>query len=140
MEIMKEKQESWNANCRKSTLNLGLWTGAWVITTALVAFGPKLIWVGNNTITVFAIILNLAVGLGMIFANKRYINGLDELQRKIQLEAMGIALGVGVVFGIGYSMLDITNIIAYDAEISHLIILIALTYFAGCVIGTLRYK
>lgn len=140
MEIMKEKQENWKSNSRKSTLKLGIWTGAWVITTALVAFGPKFLWEENNTITLLAITLNLAVGVIMIIANKRYVNSLDELQRKIQLEAMGIALGVAVVFGIGYSMLDITNIIANDAEISHLIILIALTYIAGCVIGTLRYR
>lgn len=140
MEIMKEKQENWKSNSRKSTLKLGIWTGAWVITTALVAFGPKFLWEENNTITLLAITLNLAVGVIMILANKRYVNSLDELQRKIQLEAMGIALGVAVVFGIGYSMLDITNIIANDAEISHLIILIALTYIAGCVIGTLRYR
>lgn len=140
MEIMKEKQENWKSNSRKSTLKLGIWTGAWVITTALVAFGPKFLWEENNTITLLAITLNLAVGVIMILANKRYVNSLDELQRKIQLEAMGIALGVAVVFGIGYSMLDTTNIIANDAEISHLIILIALTYIAGCVIGTLRYR
>lgn len=140
MEIMKEKQENWKSNSRKSTLKLGIWTGAWVITTALVAFGPKFLWEENNTITLLAITLNLAVGVIMIIANKRYVNSLDELQRKIQLEAMGIALGVAVVFGIGYSMLDTTNIIANDAEISHLIILIALTYIAGCVIGTLRYR
>lgn len=140
MEIMKEKQENWKSNSRKNTLKLGIWTGAWVITTALVAFGPKFLWEENNTITLLAITLNLAVGVIMILANKRYVNSLDELQRKIQLEAMGIALGVAVVFGIGYSMLDTTNIIANDAEISHLIILIALTYIAGCVIGTLRYR
>lgn len=140
MEIMKEKQENWKSNSRKSTLKLGIWTGAWVITTALVAFGPKFLWEENNTITLLAITLNLAVGVIMILANKRYVNSLDELQRKIQLEAMGIALGVAVVFGIGYSMLDTTNIISNDAEISHLIILIALTYIAGCVIGTLRYR
>ncbi|MCH4824443.1 hypothetical protein ML462_14820 [Gramella lutea] len=137
---MKEKQENWKSRSGKNTLKLGIWTGSWVLTTALVAFGPDFIWNENRTLTLMALILNLVIGLLMILANKNYVNSLDELQRKIQLEAMGMALGVAVVFGIGYSMLDTTNIITHDAEISHLIILIALTYFAGCVIGSLRYR
>jgi hypothetical protein len=124
----------------KETLNLGLWTGAWVLTTAIVTFGPKFLWEGNATITGIAILLNLAIGIGVILANKRFLNSLDELQRKIQLEAMGISLGVAVIFGLSYSMLDTTNLISYDAEIAHLVILIGLTYLAATIIGTLRYR
>ena len=53
---------------------------------------------------------------------------------------MGIALGVGIVGGLSYSLLDTTNLITQDAEISFLIILIALTYMAGIIIGQKRYK
>ena len=76
----------------------------------------------------------------MILANKRHLNGLDEMQRKIQLEAMALSLGVGVVGGLSYSMLDVTNVISYDAEISHLVILIGLTYLAGTITGQFRYR
>lgn len=76
----------------------------------------------------------------MILANKRYLNGLDEMQRKISLEAMAIALGVGVVGGLSYSMLDTANVVSYHAEISHLVILIGISYFIGIVVGNIRYK
>ena len=76
----------------------------------------------------------------MILVNIKHLNGLDELQKKIQLEAMGIALGVGIVGGLSYSLLDTTNLITQDAKISFLIILIALTYMAGIIIGQKRYK
>jgi hypothetical protein len=82
----------------------------------------------------------MAVGVGMILANKRHLQGLDELHQKIQLDAMAISLGVGVVVGLGYSNLDVTNIISADAEISHLVILIALTYLAGIIIGNRKYR
>ena len=52
---------------------------------------------------------------------------------------MALALGVGVVGGLSYSLLDTTNLIAQDAEISYLVILIALTYLASVVIGQKRY-
>ena len=140
MNIMKQTDENWCDNTRKTTINLGYWTGAWVLTMALVSFGPKFIWNENTTITIIAILINLAIGIGVIFANKRHLNSLDELQRKIQLEAMSLALGVAVIFGLSYSMLDITNLISYDAEISHLVILIGLTYLGGTIIGNMRYR
>ena len=107
---------------------------------AVAAFGPKFIWDFNSTISILAILVNTGLGIGMILANKRHLNGLDEMQRKIQLEAMALSLGVGVVGGLSYSMLDVTNVISYDAEISHLVILIGLTYLAGTITGHFRYR
>jgi putative transcriptional regulator len=42
-------------------------------------------------------LVNLAIGLGMIWANVRHLATLDEMIRRIQLEAMAFALGIGVV-------------------------------------------
>jgi hypothetical protein len=130
----------WEKNTVKTTVRLGFWTLGWVVTMAIANFGPKFIWQFNNTVTVVAILLNLAVGAGMILANKRHLNGLDELQQKIQLEAMALSLGVGLIVGLGYSNLDVSNIISADAEISHLVILMGLTYLAGVIAGTRKYR
>ena len=54
--------------------------------------------------------------------------------------AIFINLGVGFVCGLSYSLLDQSNLIAADAEISHLILLMGLTYFAGMVVGNRRYR
>lgn len=125
---------------RKNIINLALWTGAWLITMAISTFGSKHIWESNAMISGFAILLNFLVGLGMIYASVKHLNSLDELQRKIQLEAMGITLGLAVIAGLAYSSLDQVNIISYNAEISHLVILIGVTYFAAVLIGVSRYK
>ncbi len=90
--------------------------------------------------TILAILVNLGIGFGMIVANKRHLKGLDEMHQKIQLEAMALSLGVGLVVGLGYSNLDVTNVIAFDAEISHLVILMGLTYMAGVFAGLKRYR
>jgi len=127
------------ARNRKNTLRLGYWTGAWLITMAIAVFGPLLAW-QSSVMTGAAILINVAVGVGMIVANKHHLEGLDELQQKIQLEATALALGVGLVFGLGYSTMDVTNFISADAEISHLVMLIGLTYGAGVVIGRRKYQ
>ncbi|GAB3200484.1 hypothetical protein GCM10027293_21530 [Pontibacter aydingkolensis] len=107
---------------------------------ALATFGTKFIWQENLPFTILAIILNAALGVGMILAIIRHTKSMDEMQRKIQLEAMGIALGVGVVGGLSYSLLDTTNVISGDAEISVLVVLISFTYLGATIIGQMRYR
>ena len=133
------KDQNWNSRVKKNTINLAVWTMAWVLSMALATFGPMFLWESSG-LTITGIILNMALGGGMILANIRHLNGLDELQKKIQLEAMGLALGVGVIGGLSYSLLDTTNMMTQDAEISHLVILISITYMIGILIGQKRYK
>ena len=128
------------ASRKKDTVRLGMWTLAWLVTMAVAVFGATLVWSGNQPVIVTTIIINIAVGFGMIRANKQHLQGLDEMHRKIQLEAMALSLGVGLVVGLGYSSLDVTNIITFDAEISHLVILLGLTYAAGVFAGIRRYR
>lgn len=137
---MTKKRQNLGVETRQNTRILFYWTFCWVLSLALVAFGPALIWGEKPTINLLGILLNLAIGIGMIFANIRHLNGLDELQRKIQLEAMALALGVAVVAGISYSMLDVLDLITFDAEISHLVMLVGLTYLVTTLIGNARYQ
>ena len=128
----------WQANVRVQTRKLAYWTLAWLLTMALATFGPVFLWASSVPFTVSAIGLNLLIGIGMIRANKDHLRSLDEMQQKIHLEAMGITLGVGLVAGLAYSNLDIANVIGFDAEIAHLVILMSLTYLAT--LGTLNRK
>jgi len=130
----------WERRNKQNTLVLMFWTIAWVATMALANFGPSFIWHSNKLLTAITILINLGVGFGMILANRRHLNGLDEMQQKIQLEAMALSLGVGLVVGLGYSNLDGTNLIPFDAEISHLVIVMALTYMAGIFAGQRKFR
>ncbi|MEH6407387.1 MAG: hypothetical protein V7767_08910 [Leeuwenhoekiella sp.] len=134
------KNQDWKTKINTNTKVLGFWTAAWTLSMALATFGPRYIWEDNLVLTILGIALNAAFGIGMILANIRHLRGLDELQQKIQLEAMGVALGVGIVGGLSYSLLDTTNVISGDAEISFLVIIIALTYLVGIFIGLKKYK
>lgn len=134
------KSDNWAARNTKNTLTIFYWTAAWVLTTALVTFGTEFIWQSDKLYTSLAILLNVVIGFGMILAVKRYLKGLDEMQQKIQLDAMALSLGVGLVAGLGYSSMDQTNLIPFDAEISHMIILMSLTYIVGIIAGLRKYR
>jgi len=137
---MEAKSNEWEATQRKNVRLLAYWTGAWALTLALPAFGPKFLWDYNSSISILAILINTIIGAGMILVNRKYANGLDEMQRKIFMEAKALALGVGVVGGLSYSMLDAANVISSDAEIGHLVGLMGITYSIAYIVGSIRYK
>ncbi|MEX0601354.1 MAG: hypothetical protein WD205_11960 [Rhodothermales bacterium] len=129
-----------SARTRHDLFRLAFWTAGWVLTMAVATFGPEFMWSGNTILTVVGIALNLAVGVGMIVANMRHVQELDEMMQRVQLEAMGIALGIGIVGGLSYSLLDVTNLIGSDAEIAHLVILISIAYVTTLVVAMRRYR
>ena len=140
MKKRNQQSNEWASGTRKKTIKLAIWTTAWVLTVAVAAFGPELVWKSNTVINTIVILLNVGVGVGMIIANIKHLKSLDELMQKVHLEAMGISLGVAVVGGIAYSLVDATNVISSDAEIGGLIIMIALSYLLAVLINMRRYK
>lgn len=139
MNTVKTNSPNWSARRKKRIIHLAFWAGAYVLSMALATFGPEFLWDYTPSLTIAGIALNLAVGLGMILANIRHLNELDELMQRIQLEAMGLALGIGIVAGLSYSLLDVTNLISSDAEISYLVILMCVVYLSSIFINMRRY-
>ena len=128
-----------HARLRRNTLQLLGWTAAWVVTLAIATFGPVFLW-ESRVLTSGALLVNVAAGTGMIVANKNHLMVLDELQRKIQLEAMALALGVALVAGLAYSTADATNLIPFDAEIGFLVFIVCAAYGLGIFLGHRRYQ
>ena len=128
------------AQTKKNTLRLFFWTGAWVLATAGAAFGPRFLWDFNTLPTVLGVLVHIGIGFGMIRMFRQYLLGLDELQRKIQLDAMGLSLGVGIVVGSSYELLEDIKLIPFEPEIPHLIILMSLTYVVAAVLGHRKYQ
>ena len=125
---------------KKRLKQLAFWTVSWTLTMALATFGPRFLWNNNTMATLIAVLVNLAIGIGMILANRNVVNNGDELEKKIQLESMGLTLGLAVVVGLSYSLLDTTNLISGDAEISNLVIFIGLTYIISIFYNNKRYR
>ena len=128
------------ARTKKNTIRLLFWTGTWVLSTAVAAFGPKFLWDYNTLLTIIGISIHICIGFGMIYANKQHLLGMDEMQRYIQHEAMALTLGVGLVLGMSYELLEDIKLISFEPEISHLIILMCLTYFIGIILGNRHYR
>ena len=131
---------SWQASQKKNTVRLRYWTIAWVLSSALAAFGPKLLWDFHTGLTILGVLINVGVGFGMIFATKRHLQALDEMHQKIFRDAAVLSLGVGLVCASSYELLEDIQLITFQPEISHVIILMCLTFLVGLIAGFRKYR
>jgi len=131
---------SWAASSRKNSVRLMGWSAAWTASMAVAAFGPKLIWNYDTAPTIIFVLINLGLGFGMIAATRRHLRGMDEMQQKIFLDAAVLTLGVGLVLGLSYELFEDIKLIPFEPEISHLVILMCLTFLAAMIAGHRKYR
>jgi hypothetical protein len=134
------QESGYESRIRTSVIRLFRWCGAWAAATALMALGPKFLWNKGLALMLVAVGLDVAVGVGLIVANKKYLDELDELQRKVQLNSLGITVGVAMIAGIPYSVMDSYHVIPFHADVSHLVMLMGLTFAVSNLYGTWRYR
>ena len=137
---MEQHELTVTQRATRNTIQLFVWTLAWVGSLALASFGPKFLWAHQPGISWIAIALNVALGIGWIVAHARYLRRSEELQRKILLDATAIALGVGLVGGFAYAAAENVKLIAFESDIAFLSVLMAVVYIVATVAGNLRYR
>ena len=140
MDKLKADSNNYPTRIAKGSLHLLCWTATWVATTALAAFGPRLIWDFATLPTILGVLFNLAVGFGMILSTKKHVHTLDELGQKIFLDASAITLGVVMVCGPSYTLLASQKLMSFQPEIGDLMMLMALTFVAANYVGTRKYR
>ena len=124
---------------KKQTKILLGWTFAWVVSLAFLSGGVNNLW-DSLLITKIGLLINLSIGVGMIIANKNLLNHYDELQKKIQLEAMALTLGLAVVVGLIYEVSFDFGIINSEPEGEYLVIFISICYIVSTLLNSRRYR
>ena len=132
--------DSKNFTPRENVKMLAVSTTIWLITMAIAAFGPTLLWDNQTSITLLAIALNLIAGLFVIKSNLQYWNSLDEMIQRVHLNAMGIALGLGIVGGLSFSLLETSDILQSESDLSFMVILMSLSYLISIIVGMKRLR
>ena len=123
---------------RNATQLVG-WMLAWSVSLAGVRHGINHEWLPAGGPTFLATLISTGIGLGMILGYRRFLREGDELQRKIQLDALAISLGVALVGSATYKLIERAGVVAV-ADISNIILLISVTYAAAFLLGQWRYS
>ena len=138
--MSESKEGGYRSRIQTNTRRVAIWNGAWVMATALMAFGPRFLWNRASVLTLLGVGLDFAVGVGMVLSTKRYVMELDDLQRRVYLNALGITVGVILIAAIPYSVMQMYNVISFQADVSHLVGLMSLTFVVSIVSGSVRYR
>jgi hypothetical protein len=133
-------KSSMAAKNKRNVKALATWTSAWLVSLALVAFGPKLLWNYDNVFTLCAIFVNLLMGYKMIVANKQHLIDLDELQQRIHFVAMAFSLGISMVFGAVFGLLEAVRLVEFAPNPSSVLFVMGISYSVAMAVAHRKYS
>lgn len=137
---MEQRTKSVDQRAFTIVVPTAICTVIWLTTLALAKFGPDLLWAGQPIVSWIAVALNIIAGLVLVVVHARYLRNVDDLQRKILMDAMAVALGLGLVGGFAYSVANSAGLIAFDGSFAFISALMGVVYAIASVVGTLRYR
>ena len=115
------------------------WIFAWMAALTVADKAALYGWWSAEWMTLLAISVHVWIGIGMIFKFMAMLRNMDDLQRKIQLEALAMALGISVVGCAAYSLLVTWGYIVNE-EVSDIFMLMCVSYAVSVLLNALRYR
>jgi len=142
---MKPATDSPGESCSSSTprdtrnqLRVILWSLVWALSFVAVTLIVKRAW--------WPFGLTLAAGLGTslfgiatVLAYRRFLHETDELRRKIEVEALSLAFGVGVIGGMTYWLLAVMGAVP-ALDFYFVFVVMFLAHPVGVFLGRRRYS
>jgi len=124
------------ARDRRNARRAMWWLLGWAVSFVAVRLGLEHRVLPEGLVSDLAVAVPIALGLIAVLAYVRLIRQADELQRKIQLEAM--ALGFGGAF-LGNFGLDLLHQVGVPVDGGDLFLVAAAFYIIGVILGARRY-
>jgi Na+/glutamate symporter len=117
-----------------------LWSLVWMISWVGVTLALKRGWLASGAPGIVAALVSASLGLGTALAYRRFLNEADEVQRKIELEALALGFGVGLVGGFAYWLLERSGAVPTSkSDLLYVLAATCFTYSAGVLLGRRRY-
>ena len=129
---------SGRARDRQNQRRIVLWAFAWALSFITVTLEITKVRLSFG-VTLAGVVANALFGIATVLAYRRFLRETDELRRKIEVEALALAFGAGVVGGLTYWLLMVSGALpAYG--FAYIFALMLLTHSAGVLIGRRRYS
>jgi len=114
------------------------WSLAWAAMMLSASAVSSFNWFDGRIAGLIGAVLSAILGVFTIRAYRYFLKETDELRQKIELEALGIALGVGVVGGTAY--MQVANSLDMgEPRLSIVIAAMLVTYSIAVGVGRRRY-
>ena len=123
----------------KNAVRANLWIMAWA---AVLVISTSFINADGGNSIIIAVAATVAItfiGIGMILLYRKMLRELDEMERKVQLDALALSVGTTLVGFGSYSILAKVGVLP-DLKAAYGIACMGLVYMAGLIIGRVRYS
>ena len=110
------------------------WAASMLFSSAAVSFD----WFGGGAESLIAAGISTLIGLGTVGAYRRFLSETDELRQRIELEALALAFGVGIVGGLAYSQVS-QSLDWGEPRFAFVMSAMLFVYCAGVILGRRRY-
>jgi len=114
-------------------------TFIWIAMMVFIDKGILYGWFSSSMQINFLIAFDTILGIVVIFMFITLLKSLDELQRKIQFDALAFSMGATFVASITYSLLTTAQIVK-DSETSDLILIMTICYMVSVIYGQVKYR
>lgn len=129
----------YDARSIRSNLKMVVWIMAWMVSLTVSDKAALHGWWTQEWITWLSIGLNVTIGVVVIVVFLALLRSMDDLQRKIQMDALAFAFGIGLVSCAAYMLLVTWGYIG-DEEVSDIFFIMTVTYALATLIGTVRFR
>ena len=123
----------------KNAMIANVWIFAWAVSLMAISYFSTTEWYDSMFIIAAGLIVHLGIGLGMVLAFKRFLSQADELERKIQLDALALSVAVTIITFSTSSLLQKSSSLP-ELSPSYLIVAMSVAYCLGIIIGRKRFK
>ncbi len=122
---------------KKNANRVNLWALGWMFSLMGNAILTKVYDQGISALWFAILAAHIVCGVMLVLSYRRFLSELDEMERKVQLEALALAVGFSIlVFSTG-GILDSVGILgAPDGAV--MVAVMSLTYMAGLIVGRIR--
>ncbi|HEX3527174.1 MAG TPA: hypothetical protein VH988_08915 [Thermoanaerobaculia bacterium] len=141
---MKSADDSLSDSCSsaprdgRNQLRVILWSMVWAVSFVVVTLSAKRAWWPFGP-TLAAALGTSLFGIATLLAHRRFLRETDELRRKIEIEALSLAFGVGVVGGMTYWLLTVMGAVP-AMDFFYVLLVMLLAHPVGVWIGRRRYS
>lgn len=111
----------------------------WALTLMISTYLAQADMLDSAPTLIIAFVIHTVIGIAMLLSYKHFLTQLDELERKVQLDALALAVGIAIISFSSYSILAKAGTLP-PLNSAYLIALIALTYMVGIIKGRLAYR
>jgi hypothetical protein len=127
------------ATDRRNYTRFSAWLAVWgllfIVATLLLDSG---VLASSDALRWTVAIAPGAGGVGVLFAYLRFLRAADELMQRVQIEGLALGFGVGVLFSMGYRLLERAG--APSLDINDPVLLMLVAWFLGQMVALRRYQ